>query len=187
MHPALHNGLMPIRDATGRWGIMCPVTTDGNPGMVMMHIYVDFIILPLGMLMLKGLLAQCLFTTLVPSIMNMDVAPVLAMAWVKAIFIAFKYSCKGLPKRECAATVYAGPTHVRCNYLQGDRFNAATVILSPLHVRATPTNLVGFKELSYAETKLLNLSAKQYVFSAPPCQKAAFGSTVLCIPLVQQS
>ena len=47
------------------------------------------------MLMLKGLLAQLLLTTLVPSIMNMDVAPVSAMAWVGAIVIVFKYSCKG--------------------------------------------------------------------------------------------
>ncbi len=85
---------MPIRDATFRWGTMCPVNTYGNPGMVMSHICVDFIFLPSGMLMLKGLLARRLFTTLAPSIMNMDVAPVSAMAWVDAVVIALKYSCK---------------------------------------------------------------------------------------------
>ncbi len=95
VHPALHNGLMPIRYATVRWGTMCPANTYGNPGMVMSHICVDFIFLLSGMLMLKGLLARCLFTTLVPYIMNMDVAPVSAMAWVDAIVITFKYSCKG--------------------------------------------------------------------------------------------
>ncbi len=86
---------MPIRDATARWGTICPVNMHGNPGMVMLHICVDFIFLPSGMLMLKGLLARHLFTTSAPSIMNMDVAPVSAMAWVEAIVIAFKYSCKG--------------------------------------------------------------------------------------------
>jgi hypothetical protein len=135
---------------------------------------------------LKGLLARHLFTTLAPSIMNTGVVPVSPMAWMEAIVIVFKYSCKGLPNRERAAIVYAGPTHVQSVCSLGDRLDAATVTLSPLQLRVMSTNLVGFKELSYAETKLLNVFAKWYVFSAPPCQNDAFGRTVLCIPLVQQ-
>jgi hypothetical protein len=86
---------MPIRDATVRWGTICPVKRYGNPGMVMLHVCVDFIFLPSGMVMLKGLLGRCLFTTLAPSIMKMDVALVSAMARVEAIVIAFKYFCAG--------------------------------------------------------------------------------------------
>ncbi len=186
VHPTLHNGLMPIRDATVRWGTMCPVNMYGNPWMVMSHRCVNFIILPSGMLMLKGLPVQCLFTTLAPSIMNMDVAPVSAVAWVDAIVIGFRYSCKGWPNRECAVAAYEGCMHVSCSCSWEDWFDAATVTSSLSHVSAPSTNLVGFKKLSYAETKLLNLFATQYVFSAPPCQKASFGRTVLCIPLVQQ-
>jgi hypothetical protein len=86
---------MPIRDAAARWSTICPVKMYGNPRMVILHICVDFIFLPSGMLMLKGLLARCLFMTLAPSIMKMDVAPVSAMARVEVIVIAFKYSCAG--------------------------------------------------------------------------------------------
>jgi hypothetical protein len=61
----------------------------------MSHTCVDFIFLPSGMLMHKGLLVRRLFTTSAPSIMNMDVAPVSAMAWVGVVVITFKYSCEG--------------------------------------------------------------------------------------------
>jgi hypothetical protein len=76
-------------------GTIWPVNTNGNPGMMMSHMCVDVIFLPSGMLMLKGLLVQRLFTTLVPSTMNMDFTPVFAKAWVEAIVIVFKYSCEG--------------------------------------------------------------------------------------------
>jgi hypothetical protein len=55
VHPALHNGLMPIRDATVRWGTICSVKMYGNPEMVMPHICGDFIFLPSGMFNAQGL------------------------------------------------------------------------------------------------------------------------------------
>ncbi len=142
VHPALHNGLIPIRDATVRWVTMCPGNTYGNPWMVMSHICIDFIFLPSGMIMLKGLLAQLLLTTLVPSIMNMDVAPVSAMAWVDVIVIAFKYSCKGWPKRECAAPAHESCMHVRCGRVW---FGAQET-----HVAAAKAGLLGTSLQPYA-------------------------------------
>jgi hypothetical protein len=95
VHPALQRGLMPISNVIARCGTMCPVKTIGNPGIVKSQMYVDLTFRPYGMLMVKGLRLTCLLATSMPSIMKMDVAPVLVIACINAIVIAFTYSCDG--------------------------------------------------------------------------------------------
>ena len=79
LHPALHNGLMPIRDATANVGTMWPVSVHGRPGMLMSHSCVDLIFLSSGRLIIKGFFVILLFSTSTSSIMKMDVAPVSAI------------------------------------------------------------------------------------------------------------
>jgi hypothetical protein len=79
-HPALHNGLMPIRDATANVGTMWPVRVHGRPGMFMSHSCVNLTFLPSGRLIIKGFFVILLFSTSTPSIMKMAVAPVSAIA-----------------------------------------------------------------------------------------------------------
>ncbi len=50
VHLALHNGRMPLSDATARCGTMYPVKIVGNPGIVMSQMCVDNICWPSGML-----------------------------------------------------------------------------------------------------------------------------------------
>jgi hypothetical protein len=88
LHPALHRGRIPIRDATVKDGTMCPVKTVGNPGISMLQTCEDCTFLPSGKLIVRGLLATRLLITSMPSIMKMDVAPVSAMAWSRAIVTA---------------------------------------------------------------------------------------------------
>ncbi len=86
VHPALHSGRISIRDATFSKGTMCPVKTVGSPRIIMSHICVDMICLPSGKLIVRESLA----TLLRLSMMNMDVALVLAIAWFVAMVNAFK-------------------------------------------------------------------------------------------------
>jgi hypothetical protein len=80
LHPALHKGLMPIRDATANFGTMWPVSVNDNPGMLMLHSCVDLTFLPSGRLIINGFFASLLFSTSTPSIMKIDVVPVSAIA-----------------------------------------------------------------------------------------------------------
>ncbi len=80
LHLALHNGLMPIRDATANVGTMWPVSVRVRPGMLMSHLCVDLNFLPSGRLIIKGFFVSLLFSTSTSSIMKMDVAPVSAIA-----------------------------------------------------------------------------------------------------------
>jgi hypothetical protein len=79
-HLALHNGLMPINDATVRCGTLCPVKTVGKPGMVMSQTCVDIICHLPGMLIFKGLAMRHLLRTSTPSMIKMEVAPMSAIA-----------------------------------------------------------------------------------------------------------
>ncbi len=85
MHPALHNTLIPKSDAIAKFGTICPVNVVGSPGMLMSHICIDLTCLPSGRLIVNGFVAGRLFSTLTPSMTNMDVAPVSAMACNAAI------------------------------------------------------------------------------------------------------
>ena len=54
-HPALlHSTLMPINNAIVNVGTMCPVKIVGRPGIVMLHMCVNFTLLPSGKLIVNG-------------------------------------------------------------------------------------------------------------------------------------
>lgn len=80
VHPALHNSLMPMRDAIVSLGTMWTVKIVGRPGIVISQTWVDMTLDPSGKFMVRGFVAIRLLSTGVPSMMNMAVAPVSAMA-----------------------------------------------------------------------------------------------------------
>ena len=65
--------------------------------------YFDFTCLPSGKLIVIGFEATRLLSTSTPSIINIDVAPVSAIACCVSIVIALRDSCVGIPNRWCAA------------------------------------------------------------------------------------
>jgi hypothetical protein len=83
---------MPMRDDIVIPGIMCPVNTGGRPGILMLQTCVDVTLLPSGRLIVIGFFVLRRFLTGVPFIMNIEVAPVSAMACVGAIAIVFAHS-----------------------------------------------------------------------------------------------
>ena len=80
MHPVSHSMRTPINDAINRLGTMCPVSILGRPGMVMSQQWVDLIFVPSGRLMVSGFVPIRLFSTGLPSMMKMAVAPVSMIA-----------------------------------------------------------------------------------------------------------
>jgi hypothetical protein len=71
---------------------MCPVKIlVGRPGIVMSHMCVNFTLLPSGKLIVNGCNEGCKLLTGVPSMINMKVAPVSAIAWFVLIVIALRY------------------------------------------------------------------------------------------------
>jgi hypothetical protein len=80
VHLASHSTCMPINDAIVNLGAMCPVKITGRPGIVMSHMCVDFTLLPSGKLIVNGCDEGHKLLTGVPSMINMDVAPVSAIA-----------------------------------------------------------------------------------------------------------
>jgi hypothetical protein len=92
LHPALHSIRMPMRDAIVMPGTMCSVSTVGRPGIHMSQMCVDVTLLPSGRLIVIGLFVLRRFLTGVPFIINIEVAPVSAMACVGAIVIVFAHS-----------------------------------------------------------------------------------------------
>jgi hypothetical protein len=76
LHPALHKGQIPIREAIFNDGTMCPVNVCGSPGIWMSHTWVDRIVVPSGKFILSGLVAMRLLSTSALSMMNIAVAPV---------------------------------------------------------------------------------------------------------------
>ena len=73
-------------------GTMCPVNTVGRPDIFMSQMCVDVTLLPSGKLIVIGLLDLRIFLTGVPFMMNIEVAPVSAIACDLAIVIAFAHS-----------------------------------------------------------------------------------------------
>ncbi len=61
MHPALHNTLIPNREAEVIPGMMWPVRNVGNPRLVMLHACMDIILQPSRRVMEIGLTVRCLF------------------------------------------------------------------------------------------------------------------------------
>ena len=108
VHPALQRGQMPMRDAIVNDGTMCPVKTVGRPGMWMSHMCVEYIFLPSGKLIVRGVRVTCLLSTGAPSMMKIDVAPVSAMAWLVANVKALRYCGIGAPYSACAINARDG-------------------------------------------------------------------------------
>jgi hypothetical protein len=104
----LHCGQILMRDATFSKGTMCPVKTVGSPGIIMLQICVDIICLPSGKLIVRGFFVTHLLTMSRPSMMKMDVAPVLAIAWFVAMVNAFKYCDPGALNIYLAVTAIKG-------------------------------------------------------------------------------
>ncbi len=69
---------------------MYPISTVGSPRIIMSQICVDMICLPSGKFIVRGFLVTHLLTMSRPAMMNMDVAPVSAIAWFVAMVNVFK-------------------------------------------------------------------------------------------------
>ncbi len=149
----------------------------------MSHTCVDQTCEPSGKLMMSGVAVTRLLATSVPSMIKMEVAPVSAMAWLGAIVTALMtagaITCNDPCSVKSRDNVFG---RGKC-----DLFDVTTIILSLSSADFHGVFLVGSEEGLYAETKLICLFAKLFVF-APHCQVfLPDGSTVLCIPRVHGS
>jgi hypothetical protein len=54
VHPTLHKGQIPMRDAIDKDGTICPVSTVGSPRLLMSQMCVDITLLGLGKLIVRG-------------------------------------------------------------------------------------------------------------------------------------
>ena len=135
VHPALHSTLTPIKDAIDRLGTMCPVSISGSPGIVMSQQWVDLIFDPSGRLMVSGFVAIRLFSTGVPSMIKMAVAPVSIIA----CDIFCRHSCPGAPKRTraMAAIVCRGTVWLGLALLLLRRYLTAVVVLDVMTVTSS--------------------------------------------------
>ncbi len=97
MHPASHSTWMHINDAIVNLGTMCSVKITGRPGIVMLHMCVNFTLLPYGKLIVNGCNEGCKLLTGVPSMINMEVALVSAIAWFVLLAILLRYCWLGEP------------------------------------------------------------------------------------------
>jgi hypothetical protein len=61
VHPALHNTLIPNRDAVVMSSMMWPVSIVSKPGIMTLHMCVDVIFQPSGRVTVTGWVAHCLF------------------------------------------------------------------------------------------------------------------------------
>ncbi len=99
MHPTSHRTQLPIKDAIDNLGKMRPVKTIGRPWIVMLHRCVNFTWLPPNKFIVSCLVAGRVFLTGVPSIINIDVALVSAIASIDAIVIALRYRRVSAPNK----------------------------------------------------------------------------------------
>ncbi len=90
---------MPIKDSIDNLGTMCPVNIKGRPWILMLQRCINLTWLPLGKFNVNCFVAGQMFLTGFPSKMNMDVAPVSAIACNVAIIIALRYRGVGAPNR----------------------------------------------------------------------------------------
>jgi hypothetical protein len=184
LHPALHRGRIPMRDAIDSDGTIGPVNTVGRPGMIMLYTCVDCICFPSGKLLCTGELVTSLLSMSAPSMMKMEVAPVSAITWFVMIMRAFKYCSTGVPNNaQAIATIEEG------GFCGGNCcvwFDMTTVAVSSLQDEDQLTE-VGSKRNEVAENEWLHLWVNDRI-SAPHHQMFRFaGRTVLCIPFVHGS
>ena len=156
LHPALHRGRIPISDAAFNDGRICPVSIVGRPGILMSQTCVDTSCLPSGKLIGSGFFAMRLLSTSALSMMKMEVAPVLAMAWFVAIVIAFKYCGMGLPNNIRAAMAIVGCAFLATRQVV-ETFDVATVT-SLSWVLTGGDVWVGSRGVVYVEIKIFHFS-----------------------------
>ena len=140
LHPASHKTLMPINDAIDNLGTTCPTNTIGSPGIVMLHVCVDFTFVPSGRLIVSGRIAGWRFSHGVPSVMRIDIAPVLAIACDAAMAITLRYCGFGAPNSSRAVAaidvlvvaIPLSPYGTSC-----DRFDVTIVLSSSSIFAAT--------------------------------------------------
>jgi hypothetical protein len=104
----------------------------------MSHRCVDLTWLPSGKLIVNCFIAGQMFLTGVPSIMNMDLAPVSAIACDVAIVIALRYWGVGVPNRYCAVATNDGHEArcaciTCCEHAVGEQYDVVIVTASSLH------------------------------------------------------
>ena len=85
LHPASQNLWVEIRDASASPGTMCAsVICTGSHGMSRLHVWVDWITLPFGNVIVIGCAEICLFITGAPLTKKWPVAPEYEMACLTA-------------------------------------------------------------------------------------------------------
>ncbi len=104
----------------------------------MSHRCVDLTWLPSGKLIVDCFVAGRMFLMGVPSIMNMDVAPVSTIACIAAIVIALRYWGVGAPNRCCAVAANDGQESgcayiICCRHAVEEQFDVVIITLSLLH------------------------------------------------------
>ncbi len=107
----------------------------GRPGIVMSHRCVDLTWLPSGKMIVIGFVAGRMFLTGVPSIMNMDVAPVSTISCNVAIVITLRYWRVGAPNRCHAVAANDGRESgcaciTCCGHTVGEQFGVVIVMSS---------------------------------------------------------
>ena len=86
MHPASQNFLVDINDACDNPGTICAsVTWFGSHGMSRLHVCLDVMFLPFGIVMMIGLSATCKFVTGAPSTRKWPMAPESEIAYLVVI------------------------------------------------------------------------------------------------------
>jgi hypothetical protein len=130
---------MPIKDAIDNLGTIRPVKTMGRPGIVMSHRCVDLTWLPSGKMIINCFIAGQMFLMGVPSIMNMGIAPVSAIACDVAIVIASRYWGEGAPYRCHAVATNDGQEAgcaciTCCRHTVGEQFDMVIITSSSLHM-----------------------------------------------------
>ncbi len=123
----------------------------------------------------------CLLSTLAPSVMKMEVAPLSAMAWFVGFVRALKYCGKGLPNRACAVA----PTVVGV-FKPFFRLDITIVMVSSSTLDNVLT-VEGSKEHEVSVNKILHLCTNNKISTPHRKKFQAVGRTYLCIPLVHGS
>jgi hypothetical protein len=140
---------------------------------------VNFTCLLSGRLIVSGFVAGLLFFTSTPSMTNIEVAPVSAMACEAAIVRAFKYCGMGLPNiRLTVSAIDVGSLFGFGLFFAA--FNMMTVMSSFVTSLSYTALMFSVGSGKLAEIKLLHFFAIS--FSSPHHQKV--GNCNLCIPLV---
>ena len=129
---------MTINNAIDNFGTTCPTSFIGNPGIVMSHVCVDFTFVLSGRLIVSGRTAGWRFLHGVPSMMNIKVAPVSAIASDAAMAIALRYcgfSAPNISLAVAAIDLLVVACTLRMVGVSCAQFDA-TIVLSSLSITA---------------------------------------------------